>query len=128
MTGERPDRGPSGQQFMHLALAAEWDEAVGRGGPYLRSTIGRSLDEVGFIHCSFADQVDATRERFYAGRDDVVLLTVDPARVDAPIRVEDLAGTDEVFPHVYGPLELDAVIDVQPIGAAPDTRADGGST
>ena len=128
MTGARPDRWPSEQLLVHLALAAEWDEAVERGGPYLRSTIGRSLDEVGFIHCSFADQVEATRERFYAGRHDVVALTVDPARVDVPIRVEDLAGTDEAFPHVYGPLELDAVIDVRPIGAAPETRADGGST
>ena len=128
MTGPPPDHGPSGQLFVHLALAAEWDEAAERGGPYLRSTIGRSLDDVGFIHCSFADQVDATRERFYTGRDDVVLLTVDPSRVEVPIRVEDLAGTGELFPHLYGPLELDAVIDVQAIGAGPDTRADGGST
>jgi uncharacterized protein (DUF952 family) len=92
----------------HLALQAEWDEAVARGGPYLRSTIGQSLAEVGFIHCSFDGQVEQTAKLFYAHRDDVVVLTIDTKRLDAEVRVED------GFPHIYGPLPLDAVIDARP--------------
>ena len=101
--------------LFHLALADEWLEAVERGGPYERSTLGAGLDEVGFIHCSFADQVAVTRDRFYGDRPDVVLLRIDPDRLDAEVRVEDLHGTGEVYPHLYGPLPLDAVVEVEPL-------------
>jgi uncharacterized protein (DUF952 family) len=91
----------------HLALRDEWAAAVAAGGPYQRSTVGRSLEEEGFIHCSFAEQVDDTAARYYAGRDDVVLLTIDPKHLDAEVIVED------GFPHIYGPLPHDAVVSVQ---------------
>jgi glutathione S-transferase len=99
----------------HLALAGEWAAAVERGGPYDRSTLGASLDEVGFIHCSFAAQVAPTRRRFYADRDDVVLLRIDPDRLVDEVKVEDLHDTGEAFPHLYGPLPLDAVVEVEPL-------------
>jgi glutathione S-transferase len=103
------------QPLFHLALADEWLEAVERGGPYERSTLGAGLDEVGFIHCSFADQVAPTRERFYGGRHDVVLLRIDPDRLDVEVKVEDLHDSGEAFPHLYGPLSLDAVVEVEPL-------------
>ena len=93
----------------HLAVAAEWDEAVARGGPYRRSTLGQSLDEVGFIHCSYEEQVAGTAELIYAGRDDVVVLTIDTSLLNCEIRVED------GFPHIYGELPLDAVVEVSPL-------------
>jgi glutathione S-transferase len=96
----------------HLALADEWAAALSAGDPYRRSTIGRSLDDEGFIHCSFAHQVAATAERYYAGRSDVVVLEIDIGRVERILRVEDLAGTGEAFPHLYGPLPLEAVVAV----------------
>lgn len=102
--------------LFHLALSDEWREAVECGGPYERSTLGAGLDEVGFVHCSFADQVAPTRDRFYAGRTDVVVLQIDPARLgDVEVRVEDLHGSGEAFPHLYGPLPLDAVVGVEPL-------------
>ncbi|WP_436793633.1 DUF952 domain-containing protein [Actinospongicola halichondriae] len=108
--------------ILHLALRSEWDAAVASGEAYDRSTIGVSLAEEGFIHCSFPDQVVATAERYYAGRDDVVVLVVDPGRVDAEVRVEDLSGTGVEFPHVYGPIPVDAVVDVVSIEAAAARR------
>lgn len=96
----------------HLALQGEWDEAVASGGPYERSTVGVSLAQEGFIHCSFAEQVEATASRYYAGRDDVVVLVVDAGRLDAEIRIEDLSGSGVEFPHIYGPIPIDAVVDV----------------
>jgi uncharacterized protein (DUF952 family) len=111
------------QQLYHLALADEWEQTVERGGPYLRSTVDETLDQVGFIHCSFLHQLAATRGRFYAGREDVVLLCIEPGRLDVEVRVEDLHGHGEVFPHVYGPLPLTAVVEARPLGAWPD--ADG---
>jgi uncharacterized protein (DUF952 family) len=60
----------------HLAVLAGWDASASE---YRGSTLGRSLDDVGFIHCSTASQVRQVADLVYAGRDDVVLLTIDPA-------------------------------------------------
>ena len=92
----------------HLALREEWDAAVAEGS-YRRSTLGRSLAEEGFIHCSFAHQVEGVADLFYKGRSDVVRLTVDPSRLGSAVRVE--GG----FPHIYGPLPIEAVVDVEPL-------------
>jgi glutathione S-transferase len=97
----------------HLALADEWAAAVAAGEAYRRSTIGRSLDEEGFIHCSFPHQVAATAERYYGRRTDVVVLEIDATKVAHLLRVEDLTGSGELFPHLYGPLPLDAVVAVR---------------
>jgi uncharacterized protein (DUF952 family) len=103
-----------GAPLYHLALAAEWERARAAGA-YDRSTIGRSLAEEGFIHCSFASQVPATADRFYRGRDDVVLLRIDPDLLDADVRVEEVPGAGEAFPHLYGPLPVGAVAWARPV-------------
>jgi glutathione S-transferase len=105
----------------HLALRAAWDAAVA-AGEYRRSTIDRSLEEEGFIHCSFAAQVPATADRYYQGRDDVLLLTIDPDLVDSELRIEDLSGRGEAFPHIYGPLPIAAVVRVEPVPLGDDGR------
>jgi uncharacterized protein (DUF952 family) len=107
----------------HLALRAEWDEALA-DGTYRRSTLGRSLDEEGFIHCSFAEQVQSIADLVYRGRDDVVLLEIDPERVGAEIKVEQVGGATDAFPHIYGPLPLDAVVSVRELQCGPDGRLD----
>jgi len=91
----------------HLAVDVEWEEALARGGPYRRSTLGKSLEEVGFIHCSFEDQVAGTARLIYPGRTDLVLLTVETDRLAAEVIVED------GFPHIYGELPLEAVVETR---------------
>jgi hemoglobin len=105
-------------RIFHLALRAEWQEALDSGRDYRRSTLGTSLEDEGFIHCSFADQVQAIADLVYRGRSDVVLLEIDPSRLTAEVRVENLQGGTERFPHIYGPLPLQAVVQV--IDAPPD--------
>jgi glutathione S-transferase len=97
----------------HLALPEEWAAAL-EAGEYRRSTRELSLEEEGFIHCSFADQVERTGRAYYSDRDDVVLLTVDPSRVPSDLRIERAPSRNEDFPHIYGPIPVDAVIDVSP--------------
>lgn len=104
--------------ILHLAIESEWQAAVETGTPYDRSTIGVSLAEEGYIHCSFPEQVAATAERYYAGRDDVIVLVVDPARLGSPVVVEDLSGSGQAFPHVYGPIPVDAVVAVEDVATA----------
>lgn len=108
----------SPQWIYHLALADEW-RAAKACGEYRRSTRGLALEQVGFIHASGADQVEATFRRFYADAEAVVLLTLDPARLIAPLRWEAAPGSDERFPHLYGPLPIGAVLLAQPFGLAP---------
>ena len=98
------------EPIYHLAVSAEWSEATASGGPYCRSTLGRSLADEGFIHCSFASQVGTIADVVYGGRSDAMLLVIDPALVPAEIRLENTEGGDDLFPHIYGELPLAAVV------------------
>jgi len=103
----------------HLAQRCAWDAAV-HDGHYRVSTIGMALDDVGFIHASQPHQVAPVARRFYVGVADLVLLTIDPALLDFELRYEPGTNTEELFPHIYGPLNVSAVIDVTPYAAAAD--------
>lgn len=102
--------------LFHVADASEW-EAARAVGRYERSTRGLSLAEVGFVHLSTADQWPAVLERFYSDHHgELVLLTVDPSRLSAPVRWEPPhEDSDELFPHLYGPLEVGAVTTAGPL-------------
>ena len=102
---------PKDQPLFHLALASDW-QAAQTSGTYRISTRGMSLEQVGFIHCSWREQVEATYQRFYADAGEVLLLEIDPAKVDGPLRA-DAIPTGELFPHLYGPLGVAAVRSVE---------------
>lgn len=108
-----PDPDPEPERFWHVALVADWQDAL-RSGRYAASTRGASLAEVGYVHGAFDHQVAAVVERFYADLDEIVLLTIETSRLDAEVRVEPPAdGIDELFPHVYGPIPVHAVISAR---------------
>lgn len=98
----------------HIATAADWDEAR-RVGEYTTSTRGRSLAEQGFIHASTERQVDPVANMIYTGLTDLLVLVIDPRRVTSEIKYESVQGWDEPFPHIYGPLNPDAVIEARPL-------------
>lgn len=98
------------EPIFHIATADDW-RATSRTGTYTTSTAGRSLEEEGFIHACRREQVQGVFDRYYAGlRTDLVLLTIDPARLESELRV-DPVGADS-YPHVYGPINRSAVVDV----------------
>ena len=98
-----------------MALAADWSHAQTRAGDYRVSSIGRHLDEVGFIHCSFESQLQRVADAFYRGRTDVVLLSIDESKLTSPIREENTEGGTEPYPHIYGPLNVSAVVSARPL-------------
>lgn len=102
--------------ILHLALRRDWD-AARASGSYPWSTRGLTLDDVGYVHCSFEHQWRGVRDRFYAdlSDDELILLVVDETRLSSPVVVERLDGAPDDFPHVYGPLEIGAVIDTHPV-------------
>jgi uncharacterized protein (DUF952 family) len=111
---------PTIAPIYHIAEATGWAEAQ-EGGLYRRSTLGRTVEEEGFIHCSYWNQLDTVANAFYAGHENLLLLVIDPARVASELRDEAVDG-DERFPHIYGPLNLDAVTEVRPFASPEDGR------
>jgi uncharacterized protein (DUF952 family) len=104
---------PAAQSVLvHLCSNDQWRWALVRG-----EHRPESLDMSGFVHLSTPDQVHLPANRLYAGRTDLVLLRIDPARLTSPVRWEPGVATDPnamVFPHLYGALPVDAVINVTP--------------
>ena len=91
--------------ILHLTSKAAWSVAQERG-----EYVADSLAGDGFIHCSKANQIMRVADQFYAGQHDLVLLVIDPERLIPELRWEpgvDLAT--ELFPHVYGAINLEAV-------------------
>jgi uncharacterized protein (DUF952 family) len=68
-----------------------------------------SLAAEGFIHCSFADQLDAVLKRYYSADDEVIVLEIDPAKLDSKLVVEPSTG-GEKYPHVYGTINTEAIV------------------
>lgn len=92
----------------HIASRAGWQSAQ-KSGSYTAD----SLAAEGFIHCSKAEQVAGVAGRFYAGRRGLVLLVIDPQKLTSDLRYEPGSDKpDELFPHIYGPLNLEAVASV----------------
>jgi uncharacterized protein (DUF952 family) len=93
-----------------ICPAGQWDEAV-RAGRFL----GAAIDLAdGFIHFSTADQVAETAARHFSGQSDLVLVAVDESRLGPALRYEVSRG-GALFPHLYAPLELSAVVRVVPL-------------
>jgi uncharacterized protein (DUF952 family) len=74
-----------------------------------------SVASTGFIHCAEAAQITNVARRKFAGRTDVVLMEIDSNRVKAEVRYENLSGGSELFPHIYGALNMDAVVSIKPL-------------
>jgi uncharacterized protein (DUF952 family) len=113
--------GQMGGLIYHIALAEDWEQARA-AGEYTVSTRGLSLEQVGYIHASREHQVEGVATAFYQGAGELVVLFIDTERVRAEIRVEKLAGMDVAFPHIYGPLNTDAVTEARPLQPGPDGR------
>lgn len=107
-------------RIYHIATCADWERAL-TDGEYTRSSVGKTLAEEGFIHASQASQVTRTANKFY--RDvpgELVLLVVDTGLLRAEVRYEEVPGAELPFPHIYGPLNVDAVVAAEPLTAGPD--------
>ncbi len=107
------------ERLFHIAVRRDWEQAV-QTGSYRVSTLGKSLDDVGFIHLSFAHQVKGVADAVYHDAGDLLLLELDAERLGGPVRVEEVPGTNERFPHLYGEFSAESVIAAEPFTAGVD--------
>jgi len=104
--------------LVHLCGIDEWSRARECGEIHPDASGGGR-----FIHLSAPEQVHLPANRLYRGRGDLVLLHIDTAQLDSPVRWEPGVSTDPealLFPHLYGPLPVRAVVRVTRYPAAPD--------
>lgn len=104
--------------ILHLASDDAWLAAVKKG-----EYRAESLSTEGFIHCSTESQIVDVANAFYHGQHGLVVLVLNPEKLTAELKWEPPAHPnperaaaigDELFPHIYGPLNLDAVTKVIP--------------
>jgi uncharacterized protein (DUF952 family) len=100
--------------IFHITTESAWLTAQAIGG-----YSADSLASEGFIHLSTREQLLGTASRFYLGQTGLVVLAVDPQRLVAELRYEE-SEPGQLFPHLYGPLNLDAVTAVYPFPPQPD--------
>ena len=91
--------------IVHICSRSAWEAAL-KSGTYQ----AESLVASGFIHCSLPSQILGVANRYYQGQNDLVLLWIDPHRLQAEVRWE--AGEAGIYPHVYGPINLESVTAV----------------
>ena len=94
----------------HITTQAEWDTAS-RSGAY----VSPSLKEEGFIHCSQAAQIPGVLERYFKGKTNLVKLVIDTDKLTSRWIYEWSPSTADTFPHVYGPINTDAVTGVEQV-------------
>ena len=87
-----------------IAETSDWEAAQASG-----SFASADLTAEGFLHCCTAQQIAAVANRYYQGREALLLLEIDETRVPVPLKWEDLTNAGQSYPHVYGRLPLAAV-------------------
>jgi uncharacterized protein (DUF952 family) len=91
----------------HVVMPEVWDET--RNKSFYEA---ESLESEGFIHCSYADQLDGVIERYYADAGKVVILSIDAAKLTSAL-ISEPSTNDEPYPHIYGAINKDAIVRVE---------------
>lgn len=93
--------------ILHMLTRTDW-EAAQTKGIYQPP----SLTEEGFIHCSQPEMIVTVANGLYLGQKDMIILVIDPEMLVAPLIYEDCYETGHAFPHIYGPITPDVVLNV----------------
>ena len=109
----------------HITSRSAWNEARSRG-----DYRAESLETEGFIHCSTEEQLVPVAQKFYPGQQGLLLLVIEPALLESDLKWEPPADNvpppgvpeGDLFPHIYGPINLDAIVKVFDLESSPDGK------
>lgn len=112
---------PPNSYLYHLALSKDW-QAAKVAGLYTVGSLHRSFEQDGFIHLAYVTQVNVIADLIYRDTPDVLLLTIGPTRLVAEVK-EGLADyPPELFPHLFGPLNIEDVANVEQYVIGDDSK------
>jgi uncharacterized protein (DUF952 family) len=94
----------------HVTTKSDWEKAISNG--FYETT---SLQIEGFIHNSTAAQVQGVLDRYYKGQKNLLLLHIDESKLTAALKYELAPSVNEMFPHIFGAINLDAVTKIESI-------------
>ncbi len=94
----------------HITTRENWNKSKING--YFST---ESLKTDGFIHCSFKNQIIKVAEFLFSGQQDLLLLGIDEIKLESNFISEDLYKLDERYPHIYGKVNLDSIINIEPL-------------
>ena len=94
----------------HIVTKERWAEFENKPG-----YVSETLDTEGFIHCSRKEQVTGVLSRFYVGVKDLLLMEIDEAKLTSPLLYETATDTEDTYPHIYGPINQEAILAVTTI-------------
>lgn len=103
------------ETILHITTETAWAKAREEG-----ELTTPSLTDEGFIHCSTYAQVESTADRIFKGSGDLLALEVEVARITAPLKWERATDVGDEFPHIYGPLNADAVAGTRVLSETED--------
>ena len=82
-----------------------------------------SLKTEGFIHCSFARQVETVLQRYYKGAQKVLILEIEPEKLMSKL-VEEPSTGGEIYPHIYGKINANAIVGIEEKNLKPQVNTD----
>lgn len=95
--------------IFHITSVVEWDLCA-----HSQTYLPASYDAEGFVHLSTSSQVPGVLQRYYQGRTDLLLLTIDETKLTSPLKYEPSTGA-ELYPHLYGALNKSAIVKIETI-------------
>ena len=93
-------------KIYHIVLPGVWEEFKDKEFYY-----AESLETEGFIHCSFAEQLEAVLERYYKDADEVLILEIETDKLTSKL-VNEPSTNDEIYPHIYGEINTDSIVKI----------------
>lgn len=97
------------KKILHITSKSDWEKANLQG-----AYTADSLSKAGFIHCSLSHQIPAVANYNFKGQQGLILLEIDESKLSHEVKYEDLWNEGQLYPHVYGPINLNAVIRILP--------------
>ena len=94
--------------IFHITTLQEWEKAKPTG-----HYASPSLVSEGFNHCCTDSQVEGVLKRYFSGKTDLVKLHIDPAKLKSQLVYDWSPSVQDTFPHIYGPINVDAVLEVE---------------
>ena len=97
-------------KIYHITTKSEWQKAIETG-----AYVAPALNEEGFIHCCDENQVDFIKEKYYSNSTNLVKLCIDTQKLASQYIFEWSNSLEQTFPHVYGPINIEAVEVVEEV-------------